>query len=42
MIKAAIENPDSIILASRWIKGGGFVGYVWIYKILNYIFWADT
>jgi len=38
MINAAKENPDSIILASRWIKGGGFVGYGRIYKLLNYIF----
>jgi len=38
MIIIAKNNPDAIILASRWIKGGGFVGYGRIYKILNYIF----
>lgn len=38
MIKAAKEKPDSIILASRWIKGGGFIGYGCVYKALNCIF----
>lgn len=38
MIKVAKDYPDAIILASRWMKGGGFVGYGKIYKFLNYIF----
>lgn len=38
MIEASKENPDAIVLASRWIKGGGFEGYGRIYKVLNYIF----
>ncbi len=38
MIKVAKEDPDAIILASRWKKGGGFVGYGKVYKVLNYIF----
>ncbi len=38
MILLSKENPNSIITASRWIKGGGFNGYNPIKKILNYIF----
>lgn len=38
MIKVAKEYPDAVILASRWLKGGGFEGYGRIYKALNYLF----
>ena len=38
MIKVAKEHPEAIILASRWIKGGGFVGYGFVNKVLNHIF----
>lgn len=30
--------PDSIITASRWNKGGGFVGYSKVKKVCNFIF----
>lgn len=38
MIKTAKRHPDAIILGSRWIEGGGFIGYGRINKMLNYIF----
>ena len=38
MIYAAKNHPEAVILASRWIKGGGFSGYGRIYKLLNYMF----
>jgi hypothetical protein len=38
MIRIAKKYPDAVILASRWIKGGGFSGYGCINKILNYLF----
>ena len=38
MINIAKNHPDAVILASRWIKGGGFIGYGRMYKLLNYIF----
>ena len=37
-IRLSKENPNDIITASRWIKGGGFVGYNKIKLICNYIF----
>ena len=38
MITVAKQHPDAVILASRWIKGGGFTGYGRINMILNYLF----
>ena len=38
MIRVAKAHPETVILASRWIKGGGFSGYGRIYKLLNYMF----
>jgi len=38
MIEKAKKNPNGIITASRWIKGGGFSGYFGIKLIANYIF----
>ncbi len=38
MIDLAKENPDWIITASRWIKGGKFYGYDPLKKFLNFIF----
>ena len=32
------ENPDGIVTASRWLKGGSFTGYSKIKFVLNYIF----
>lgn len=37
MIKASQENPESIISASRWIKGGGFNGYGLFKWVVNYL-----
>lgn len=37
-IRLAKENPSSIITASRWIKGGGFVGYSRVKLAANYLF----
>jgi glycosyltransferase involved in cell wall biosynthesis len=31
-------RPDGIVTASRWIKGGGFVGYSRIKYVFNFIF----
>lgn len=38
MIKAAKKNPEAMVIASRWIEGGGFVGYGKSYKTLNCLF----
>lgn len=38
MIAIAKEHPEAVILASRWVKGGGFIGYGRINKTLNFIF----
>jgi len=38
MIQIAKEHPDAVILASRWVKGGGFSGYGHINQALNYLF----
>ncbi len=38
MVEKAKENPDAIILASRWLKGGGFEGYGAINRLLNFVF----
>ncbi|HOU10276.1 MAG TPA: glycosyltransferase [Clostridiales bacterium] len=38
MIAVAKEHPDAIILASRWVRGGGFDGYGRVNKALNFIF----
>lgn len=38
MIAIAKKNPEAVILASRWIKGGGFIGYGHTQKILNFVF----
>jgi glycosyltransferase involved in cell wall biosynthesis len=38
MIAIAKLHPDAIILASRWVKGGGFSGYGRFNKTLNYLF----
>lgn len=32
------QQPDGIVTASRWIKGGGFVGYSKVKYVLNFIF----
>ena len=37
-ISAAASDPDAIILASRWVRGGGFDGYGRVNKALNFIF----
>lgn len=37
-IALAKENPEKVITASRWIKGGGFKGYNKIKLICNIIF----
>ncbi len=38
MIELVKQNPDIIVTASRWIKGGKFYGYNPLKKFLNYIF----
>lgn len=38
MIAVAKEHPEAVILASRWVKGGGFSGYGRIHKTLNFAF----
>lgn len=38
MIAIAKEHPEAVILASRWVKGGGFSGYGRIHKMLNFSF----
>ncbi|MGQ9806140.1 MAG: glycosyltransferase family 2 protein [Chlorobiales bacterium] len=38
MIDLAKEQPERIITASRWIKGGKFYGYNPLKKFLNFIF----
>jgi len=38
MIRMAKEHPGAVILASRWVEGGGFVGYGSINKFLNLVF----
>lgn len=37
-IEMAKKNPDQIVTASRWIKGGGFKGYSKVKYVLNFIF----
>lgn len=38
MIDLVKEQPDRIVTASRWIKGGKFYGYDPLKKFLNFIF----
>lgn len=38
MIAVAKEKPDAVILASRWVKGGGFAGYGRVNQALNLLF----
>ncbi len=38
MIELVKEEPDRIVTASRWIKGGKFYGYDPLKKFLNFIF----
>ena len=38
MIEVSKKKPQAIILASRWMKGGGFEGYGVFEKFLNKIF----
>lgn len=38
MIESSKAHPRAIILASRWIKGGGFIGYGFLNKVLNRAF----
>lgn len=38
MAEKSKKNPDAIILASRWLKGGGFEGYGAINRLLNFVF----
>lgn len=38
MITVAKVHPEAVILASRWVKGGGFSGYGRIHKTLNFVF----
>lgn len=38
MIEDEKKDPDGIITASRWIKGGGFSGYFGIKLVANWIF----
>ncbi len=38
MIALAKEQPERIVTASRWIKGGKFYGYDPLKKFLNFIF----
>lgn len=38
MIAIAKEHPEAVILASRWVKDGGFIGYGHISKVFNFIF----
>ncbi len=37
-IEQSKKNPEKIITASRWKKGGGFVGYNKVKKVCNFIF----
>ena len=37
-IELAKQNPEKVITASRWIKGGGFRNYNKIKLVCNYIF----
>ena len=38
MISISLLNPNAIITANRWLKGGKFKGYNFIKLILNYVF----
>jgi dolichol-phosphate mannosyltransferase len=38
MIKKAQETGCDIVTGNRWTKGGGFEGYSFLKRILNYIF----
>lgn len=38
LIAEAKKSPEAIITTSRWMKGGGFVGYNKIKLVSNYIF----
>ncbi|MCL2495732.1 MAG: glycosyltransferase family 2 protein [Oscillospiraceae bacterium] len=38
MIAQAKKNPDAVVTASRWIRGGGFRNYSKLKLVLNYIF----
>lgn len=38
LIDAAKENPNDIIAASRWLKGGNFTGYSKVKLVANWLF----
>jgi glycosyltransferase involved in cell wall biosynthesis len=38
LIRESIKNPEAIVTASRWIKGGKFEGYSKLKLALNYVF----
>ena len=38
MIALAKERPDRIVLNSRWIRDGRFIGYDRVKLVLNYVF----
>ena len=38
MIEASKRNPDAVVIASRWIDGGGFEGYGRFNKFCNFAF----
>ncbi|NLP47378.1 MAG: glycosyltransferase family 2 protein [Clostridiales bacterium] len=38
MVKLSKKNPRAVVLASRWVKGGGFEGYGFFNRLLNRIF----
>jgi len=38
LIEQAKSRPDCLVVASRWIQGGGFENYGWINQTLNYGF----
>lgn len=38
MINIAKRYPDATVAASRWLTGGGFIGYGHFSKLLNYLF----
>lgn len=35
MIAVSKQNPDAVVIASRWIKGGGFEGYGFFNRLCN-------
>jgi len=38
MLETSKENTDAVVIASRWIKGGGFDGYGSFNKLCNFAF----